>query len=82
MINYRLICEPMNSNLSVIIEEIGITKVAGACGVSPSAVHRWKVRGRLPRTEYTSETRYAHAIAELHGGIQAADLLKPRGEAA
>jgi hypothetical protein len=72
----------MNSNLSVIIEAIGITKVAGACGVSPSAVHRWKVQNRLPRTDYTGETRYAELIAELHGGITADDLRKPRTEAA
>lgn len=69
-------------DISSVIKKIGLTQVALACQVSPAAVHRWKRCNRLPRTEYTGETRYAHAIAELHGGIQAADLLKPRGDAA
>jgi hypothetical protein len=69
-------------DISSVIKEVGLGRIAKACSVTPAAVHRWKATGRLPRTDYTGETRYAELIAELHGGIQAADLLKPRGEAA
>lgn len=69
-------------DIQTVIKQVGLSRVAKACGRSPSTVHKWQSRNQLPRTEYTGETRYAHAIAELHGGIQASDLLKPRGEAA
>jgi hypothetical protein len=46
----------------------GPTCAATACGVSPRAVHKWLSSGRLPRTEYTGETRYAETLAELSGG--------------
>lgn len=57
------------------ISKIGLSRVAAACHVSPSAVHRWKAKNRLPRTEYTGETRYAEAIAGLDGSIEASALL-------
>lgn len=58
------------------IDEIGLTKVANACEVTPAAVHRWKTRNRLPRTEWTGETAYAERIAALHGGVSAEELLQ------
>jgi S-adenosylmethionine/arginine decarboxylase-like enzyme len=41
----------------------GMKAVAALCGVSHVAVHKWLKNGRLPRTEYTGETRYAELIA-------------------
>ena len=63
-------------NVTSVIESVGLTEVAKACGVTPSAVHKWKSRNRLPRTEWTGETHYASVIAGLHGGCNAGDLLK------
>jgi hypothetical protein len=63
--------------VSKAIEHVGLTKVANACEVSPAAVHRWKTRNRLPRTEWTGETDYAVRIAALHGDIEPNDLLVP-----
>lgn len=33
------------------------------------AVKKWIDKGRLPRTEWTGETRYAEAIESLTGGV-------------
>jgi hypothetical protein len=63
-------------NVSKTISEVGLTKVAKGCGVAPSTAHRWKSRNRLPRTDWTGETRYAEVIARLHGGITAEELLR------
>jgi len=63
-------------NVTLAIQEIGLSRVAQACGVSPSAVHRWKSSNRLPRTEYTGETQYAEAIAALSDSkVTVAELL-------
>ena len=62
-------------DVSTAIDEVGLSKVAVACQRSPSTVHKWKTRNRLPRTEWTGETAYAERIAELHGGVSAKELL-------
>lgn len=62
-------------NVSEIIKGVGLTRIAQACAVSPSAVHKWKSQNRLPRTEWTGETQYAVKIAALHGGVTVAELL-------
>lgn len=55
----------------------GPTRVAAACDVSPRAVHKWLSSGRLPRTDYTGETRYAEILEELAcGHFKAAELLE------
>lgn len=56
-------------NISTIITEVGLTRIAVACGVSPAAVHKWKSIGRLPRTDFTGETSYAETISSLHGHV-------------
>ena len=63
-------------NIASVIEEVGLTRVAQACRVTPAAVHRWKRRNRLPRTEFSGETQYAPVIAALHGGVTVEQLLK------
>ena len=63
-------------DVSTVIDEVGLSKVAAACQRSPSTVHKWKTRNKLPRTEWTGETAYAARIAELHGGVSAEELLQ------
>ena len=63
-------------NVSEAIQEIGLTRLAKACGVAVSSVHKWKSRNQLPRTEWTGETRYAEKIAELHGTVTVEQLLQ------
>lgn len=41
----------------------GIASAAKLCSVSPRAVNKWIASGRLPRTEYTGETRHAENLA-------------------
>lgn len=53
----------------------GPGRAASICGVSPRAVHKWLSKGRLPRTEYTGETRYAELIAAHSDGAFTAEEL-------
>lgn len=46
----------------------GQTAAAKICGLSVVAVHKWYSKGRLPRTEYTEKTNYAHRMAEASEG--------------
>lgn len=50
------------------IEIAGLQQVAAACGVSYQAVRKWEASGRLPRTEWTGESRHAEAIERATGG--------------
>ena len=62
--------------LQAAINQIGLIHVAKACDVSHQAVRKWQRQGRLPRTEWTGETRYAHAIEAATGGqVSRASLL-------
>lgn len=54
----------------------GVEASAKACGVSPRALYKWASRNALPRTEYTGETRYAEALAELVDGVTPGDIRK------
>jgi hypothetical protein len=51
--------------LKSIITDIGIRKISKACGVSYEAVRKWGAKGKLPRTEWTGETRYCEQIIKL-----------------
>lgn len=58
------------------IEHIGLTPIAEKYGFNPSAVHKWKKQGRLPRTELMGLTHYAEALEELsRGKYKARDLV-------
>lgn len=57
----------------------GQRRVAEATGVSQSAVSQWIARGKLPRTEWTGETRYAEIIVELSNGRVTKDQLLAGG---
>ena len=56
----------MNANfVSKTITEAGLSAIAQAANVYPSAVHKWKVNGRLPLTELTGLTNYSTIIERL-----------------
>lgn len=51
--------------ITKVIEAAGsLAAVARAAGVSHQAVRKWEKRGRLPRSEWTGETRYAEKLEE------------------
>lgn len=63
--------------ITQIIEQKGLSQVAKACGVSYQAVRKWEIAGRLPRTEYTGETKHAEKLASLvEGEITKEQLLE------
>ncbi|MGE4529791.1 MAG: YdaS family helix-turn-helix protein [Acidithiobacillus sp.] len=47
------------------------------CSVSGKAVMKWVAAGRLPRTEYTGETRYAEMIQNATNGAITCKDLRP-----
>lgn len=51
--------------------------VGRVCGVSGKAVMKWVKAGRLPRTEWTGETKYALAIEAATGGLVTRSELRP-----
>jgi len=64
--------------LRTAIARIGLAALARALGVTHQAVRKWEAAGRLPRTEWTGETRYAETMEQLTaGGVTKAHLLAP-----
>jgi len=62
--------------ITTAIDHVGLKTLADECGVSYQAVRKWEKAGRLPRTEWTGETRYAETIERLTGSrISKARLL-------
>jgi hypothetical protein len=59
-----------NNPITKVIKKAGSTKaVADVCGLrSYQAVLKWEKKGKLPRTEWTGETKYAEKL-ELAFGI-------------
>lgn len=59
------------------INKVGGPVVAASmCNVTPQAVRKWILRGRLPRTEYTDETSHCERLAEgCKGAFSAGWLL-------
>lgn len=64
--------------LSKAIELIGITDLAKGLGITYQAIRKWEAAGRLPRTEWTGETRYAEKIVELSGDRVSKEALLER----
>lgn len=56
-------------------ELLGPAKVARACGVKGPSAIKWRANGRLPRTEWTGETQYAHCIERATEGKVTRDAL-------
>ncbi len=61
------------------IEIVGLTRLAGICGVTYQSVKNWERRG-LPRTDWTGETCYAAIIAGATGNRVTEKELKVRPE--
>ena len=54
----------------------GVSAAARLCGVSSRAINKWVAAGRLPRTEFTGETRHAENLASgAEGEFTAESLL-------
>ncbi len=70
-----------NSKLSSLIDEIGQSNLARACGISPAGVNKWRHHG-LPMTEYLPErdnrkTHYSQIMSRLLDGLYTVeDILK------
>jgi len=47
----------------------GSTKIGAACGVTKQAVMKWMKANKLPRTEYTGETKYAVVLSKLAADV-------------
>lgn len=59
------------------IEIVGLSALSRGLGVSYQAVRKWEAAGRLPRTEWTGETKYAKRIQKMTAGqVRSADLLE------
>ncbi|MGO1269554.1 MAG: hypothetical protein ACTMI6_09690 [Pseudomonas bubulae] len=54
----------------------GASVAARLCGVSARAINKWVAAGKLPRTEYTGETRHAENLAMGSDGQFTAAWLK------
>lgn len=69
--------------LKTTIMNIGLRKVARACGVRPSTVEYWCKKGRLPEREAFADNRarYERIIAKLEG-IPVAEFRKKVKEGA
>ncbi|UAL57454.1 helix-turn-helix domain-containing protein [Edwardsiella tarda] len=62
--------------IKVAVDAVGgQTAAAKICGLSVVAVHKWTVRGTLPRTEYTGKTSYAKKLSSASNGAFTPDWL-------
>lgn len=50
---------------SAFIDEKGIRPLAAVCGVSPSTVHVWKHRNRIPRSRWDAIIK-AYKLKDEH----------------
>ena len=60
----------------------GVSAAARLCGVSSRAINKWIAAGKLPRTDFTGETRYAERLASGSNGGFTADALRDASVAA
>lgn len=64
------------NHIETAVKIIGRSVLARALKVTPPAIKKWEVSGRMPRTEWTGETNYSALIEKLSGGkIKRKDLL-------
>lgn len=55
---------------------VGPAAIARACGVKGPSAIKWRMKGGLPRTDWTGETDYASAIETVtNGQVTRAELL-------
>ncbi|WP_202959341.1 hypothetical protein [Pseudomonas sp. CK-NBRI-02] len=72
----------MNSIKAAVVAVGGVACAARLCGVSSRAINKWVAAARLPRTEFTGETRHAENLAKGAKGKFTADSLKAASAAA
>jgi len=53
------------STVTSAIGLIGLSAIAQRFGYRPSAIQKWRDRGRLPKSDLAGLTNYAEVIAEL-----------------
>jgi hypothetical protein len=73
--------------LAAAIAFIGLSNLARELSVTHQAVRKWQIAGRMPRTEWTGETKYCETIERLTqerdgGPITKVQLLAPWPKAA
>jgi hypothetical protein len=61
--------------LEIAIERVGLGALAKELGVSGQAVRKWQRAGRMPRTEWTGETKYSELIQRLTMDVVTKDML-------
>lgn len=62
--------------LEAAVRLVGLSKLARECGVTHQAVRKWQAARRMPRTEWTGETKHSEAIERATGGqVKKAQLL-------
>jgi len=72
----------MDNLITQAIEQVGLGKLAAACGVTYQALRKWEKAGRLPRTDWTGETDYAALIDRETGGQVSRQSLRAWSEQA
>lgn len=69
---------PSASPLQRAIDRVGITRLARELGLTHQAFYKWEAKRRLPRTEWTGETKYSERIQLLcNGEVTKDQLLAP-----
>ncbi len=66
-----MITDPIEDSLKVV--PLGV--LARELGVSGQAIRKWQRARRMPRTEWTGETKYGEAIERLTEGAVTRDRL-------
>ena len=62
--------------LEAAVRLVGLSKLARECGVTHQAVRKWQAARRMPRTEWTGETKHSEAIERATcGQVKKAQLL-------
>ncbi len=65
--------------MNAFVERAGSLAAAGRrLGRTAPALRKWMASGRMPRTEYTGETRYVEKILKLVGDEFTRDDLLPK----
>lgn len=66
-------------SLEQVIEAAGGPHAAAkALGITPQALHKWRARGCLPRTDFTGQTRYAEVLAAASDGKWSAEEIREK----
>lgn len=68
----------VNHPLERAVQLLGLQRLASELKVTYNALRKWQAVGRMPRTEWTGETRYSETIEHLTAGaVTKGELLAP-----